>query len=34
MDSINANQPEHNREDLSGRDAVERIKQMVGGIRA
>jgi general stress protein 26 len=30
MDSINANQPEHNREDLSGAAAIARIGQMVG----
>ena len=30
MDSINARQPEHNREDLSGDAAIERIKRMVG----
>jgi general stress protein 26 len=30
MDSINANQPEHNREDLSGEAAIARIKQMIG----
>src|SRR5689334_17354637 len=29
MDSINANQPEHNREDLHARDAVQKIKQLV-----
>jgi general stress protein 26 len=29
MDSINANQPEHNREDLSGDAAIARIKDMV-----
>lgn len=29
MDSINRNQPEHNREDLQGRDAVERIDDTV-----
>jgi general stress protein 26 len=29
MDSINKNQPEHNREDLKGRKAIERIKQVV-----
>jgi general stress protein 26 len=29
MDSINRNQPEHNREDLTGTHAVERIREMV-----
>lgn len=29
MDSINRNQPEHNREDLSGQAAVNRIKEVV-----
>ena len=29
MDSINKNQPEENREDLSGKDAVERIREVV-----
>ena len=29
MDSINANQPEHNRHDLRGREAIERIEQTV-----
>jgi general stress protein 26 len=29
MDSINANQPEDNREDLSGSDAVEQIREVV-----
>lgn len=29
MDSINQNQPEENREDLSGLPAIERIKEMV-----
>ncbi len=28
MDSINRNQPEHNREDLTGRDALARIRDM------
>ncbi len=28
MDSINKNQPEHNREDLRGTDAISRIKEM------
>ncbi|TDK30685.1 pyridoxamine 5'-phosphate oxidase family protein [Luteimonas terrae] len=28
MDSINRNQPEHNREDLSARDAITRIRDM------
>jgi general stress protein 26 len=29
MDSINTNQPEDNREDLKGKDAVERIRDLV-----
>jgi general stress protein 26 len=29
MDSINANQPEHNRADLRGRAAIEKIRQLV-----
>jgi general stress protein 26 len=29
MDSINRNQPEHNREDVSGAQAVDRIKEVV-----
>ena len=29
MDSINANQPEDNREDLRGKEAVERIRELV-----
>ncbi|WP_312515086.1 pyridoxamine 5'-phosphate oxidase family protein [Massilia sp.] len=29
MDSINRNQPEENRRDLSGADAIERIKDMI-----
>ena len=29
MDSINQNQPEHNREDLRGSEAVEKIKEIV-----
>ena len=29
MDSINKNQPEDNREDLRGKDAIERIRDMV-----
>ena len=29
MDSINRNQPEKNREHLYGRDAIEKIKQLV-----
>jgi len=29
MDSINRNQPEHNREDVSGRGAIDRIKKVV-----
>ncbi|WP_020654981.1 pyridoxamine 5'-phosphate oxidase family protein [Massilia niastensis] len=29
MDSINRNQPEHNRRDLSGADAIARLKAMV-----
>lgn len=29
MDSINRNQPEENRRDLSGMDAIERIKDMI-----
>lgn len=29
MDSINRNQPEHNREDLSGKLAVDRIKEVI-----
>lgn len=29
MDSINRNQPEHNREDVSGRTAIDRIKEVV-----
>ena len=29
MDSINRNQPEENREDLSARDAVKKIKEVV-----
>ena len=29
MDSINRNQPEHNHENLTGKDAVKRIKHMV-----
>jgi general stress protein 26 len=29
MDSINKNQPEQNRADLSGRDAIQKIKQLV-----
>ena len=29
MDSINQNQPEHNREDLVGRSSVEKIKELV-----
>ena len=29
MDSINANQPEHNRHDLRGREAIERIEHTV-----
>ena len=29
MDSINRNQPEQNRADLSGRDAIQKIKQLV-----
>lgn len=28
MDSINRNQPEHNRQDLAGRDAIARIRDM------
>ena len=30
MNSINENQPEKNREDLRGRDAVEKIRELVG----
>jgi len=30
MDSINRNQPEENRRDLAGVDAIERIKDMIG----
>lgn len=30
MDSVNAQQEENNREDLSGADAIERIKEVVG----
>jgi general stress protein 26 len=30
MDSINRNQPEHNREDLIGPEAVKKIKEVVG----
>lgn len=29
MDSINRNQPEHNREDVTGREAIDRIKEVV-----
>jgi general stress protein 26 len=29
MDSINRNQPEHNREDLTARDAVKKMKELV-----
>src|SRR4051794_28397941 len=30
MDSINRNQPEHNREDVTGKAAVDRIKEVTG----
>lgn len=29
MDSINRNQPEHNRDDVTGREAIDRIKEAV-----
>jgi len=32
MDSINRNQPEANRRDLSGRDAIKRVKDMVDDV--
>jgi hypothetical protein len=31
MDSINANQPEHNHEDLMGQDAIKKIRDLVDG---
>ncbi|QGZ41119.1 general stress protein 26 [Pseudoduganella flava] len=34
MDSINRNQPEHNHEDLTGRDAVKRIKHIVDAAKS
>jgi general stress protein 26 len=34
MDSIHRNQPEHNRQDLSGSDAIKRIKAIAGEAKA
>lgn len=33
MNSINANQPEHNRDDLRGREAVAKMRELVGGAK-